>query len=89
MRLWLRVLVSTLEVVAPGPGTNGGEVVTMLEHQSEYTVRVMNRMMRGGVTAVEATLGRALPPLAHGEANMNTVITKRGVRPAVAPCSTS
>jgi hypothetical protein len=36
-----------------GPGTNGGEIVTMLESQSEYAVRVMTRMRRERVTAVE------------------------------------
>jgi cation diffusion facilitator CzcD-associated flavoprotein CzcO len=36
-----------------GPGTNGGEIVTMLESQSEYAVRVMKRMRRERVTAVE------------------------------------
>ena len=36
-----------------GPGTNGGEIVTMLESQSEYAVRVMKGMRREGVTAVE------------------------------------
>ena len=36
-----------------GPGTNGGEIVTMLESQSEYAVRVVQRMRRERVTAVE------------------------------------
>lgn len=36
-----------------GPGTNGGEIVTMLERQSEYAVRVMKRLARGDVTAVD------------------------------------
>jgi len=36
-----------------GPGTNGGEIVTMLESQSEYAVRAMKRMRREGLTAVE------------------------------------
>jgi cation diffusion facilitator CzcD-associated flavoprotein CzcO len=36
-----------------GPGTNGGEIVTMLEAQSQYAVRVMKRMTRERVTAVE------------------------------------
>jgi cation diffusion facilitator CzcD-associated flavoprotein CzcO len=36
-----------------GPGTNGGEIVTMLESQSEYAVRVVKRMRRERVTAVE------------------------------------
>ncbi len=48
-----------------GPGTNGGEIVWMLERQAEYAVRVVKRMMRTGATAVEVQrLGRALPPLA-------------------------
>ena len=36
-----------------GPGTNGGEIVWMLERQSEYAVRAMKRMMRTGATAIE------------------------------------
>jgi hypothetical protein len=36
-----------------GPGTNGGEIVTMLEAQAQYAVRAMKRMMRARVTAVE------------------------------------
>ena len=36
-----------------GPGTNGGEIVQMLERQTEFAVRVMKRMRREGVTAVE------------------------------------
>jgi cation diffusion facilitator CzcD-associated flavoprotein CzcO len=36
-----------------GPGTNGGEIVWMLERQSEYAVRTVRRMIRTGVTAVE------------------------------------
>jgi cation diffusion facilitator CzcD-associated flavoprotein CzcO len=36
-----------------GPGTNGGEIVTMLESQSEFAVRVVKRMRRERVTAVE------------------------------------
>ena len=36
-----------------GPGTNGGEIVTMLESQSEYAVRAMKRMRRERVTAIE------------------------------------
>jgi cation diffusion facilitator CzcD-associated flavoprotein CzcO len=32
-----------------GPGTNGGEIVTMLESQSEYAVRVAKRLMHGAV----------------------------------------
>ena len=36
-----------------GPGTNGGDIVSMLESQSEYAVRVMTRMTRERVTAVD------------------------------------
>jgi cation diffusion facilitator CzcD-associated flavoprotein CzcO len=36
-----------------GPGTNGGEIVWMLERQAEYAVRVVRRMTRTGATAVE------------------------------------
>jgi hypothetical protein len=36
-----------------GPGTNGGEIVTMLESQSEYAVRALRRMHRERVTAIE------------------------------------
>ena len=36
-----------------GPGTNGGEIVTMLESQSKYAVRAVKRMQRERVTAVE------------------------------------
>ena len=36
-----------------GPGTNGGEIVSMLERQAEYAVRAIKRMMRERVTAVE------------------------------------
>jgi len=36
-----------------GPGTNGGEIVWMLERQAEYAVRVVKRMRRTGATAVE------------------------------------
>src|SRR5205823_5710435 len=36
-----------------GPGTNGGEIVSMLESQAAYTVRAVKRMMRERVTAVE------------------------------------
>ena len=35
-----------------GPGTNSGEIVTMLESQSEYAVRVVKRMRRERITAV-------------------------------------
>jgi cation diffusion facilitator CzcD-associated flavoprotein CzcO len=40
-----------------GPGTNGGEIVTMLESQAEYAVRAVKRMMRERVTAVEVKPG--------------------------------
>jgi cation diffusion facilitator CzcD-associated flavoprotein CzcO len=36
-----------------GPGTNGGELVVMLESQAEFVVRAVKRMMRARVTAVE------------------------------------
>ena len=36
-----------------GPGTNGGEIVTMLEAQARYAVRGVKRMRREGVTAIE------------------------------------
>ena len=36
-----------------GPGTNGGEIVSNLERQSEYAVRVAKRLRREGVTSVE------------------------------------
>jgi cation diffusion facilitator CzcD-associated flavoprotein CzcO len=36
-----------------GPGTNGGEIVWMLERQAEYAVRALRRMERRGATAVE------------------------------------
>jgi len=36
-----------------GPGTNGGDIVLMLESQSEYVVRAVKRMIRRRVSAVE------------------------------------
>jgi cation diffusion facilitator CzcD-associated flavoprotein CzcO len=36
-----------------GPGTNGGELVIMLESQAEYAVRAVRRMTRRRVTAIE------------------------------------
>ncbi len=36
-----------------GPGTNGGEIVTMLEAQARYALRAVKRMRREGVTAIE------------------------------------
>ena len=36
-----------------GPGTNGGELVTMLESQADYAVRAVRRMVRERVTALE------------------------------------
>ena len=36
-----------------GPGTNGGELVSMLEAQAEYAVRSIKRMARRRVSAVE------------------------------------
>jgi cation diffusion facilitator CzcD-associated flavoprotein CzcO len=42
-----------------GPGTNGGELVSVLESQAEYAVRALKRMIRGRVTAVEVKPGFA------------------------------
>ena len=36
-----------------GPGTNGGEIVTMLEAQVKYARRAIRRMMRERVSAIE------------------------------------
>ena len=36
-----------------GPGTNGGDIVSMLEAQAKYAVRAVKRMMRQHVTAIE------------------------------------
>ena len=36
-----------------GPGTNGGELVSMLEAQGEYAVRALRRMQRQGLSAIE------------------------------------
>jgi cation diffusion facilitator CzcD-associated flavoprotein CzcO len=36
-----------------GPGTNGGDIVSMLEAQAQYVVRAIGRMQRERVTAVE------------------------------------
>jgi cation diffusion facilitator CzcD-associated flavoprotein CzcO len=36
-----------------GPGTNGGDIVMMLESQAEYVVRAVRRMIRQRVSAVE------------------------------------
>jgi cation diffusion facilitator CzcD-associated flavoprotein CzcO len=36
-----------------GPGTNGGDIVSMLEAQADYAVRAVKRMRRGRVTAIE------------------------------------
>ena len=36
-----------------GPGTNGGEIVWMLERQSEYAVRAIKRLIRTGSSAIE------------------------------------
>jgi hypothetical protein len=36
-----------------GPGTNGGDIVSMVEAQAKYAVRATRRMMRGRVTAIE------------------------------------
>jgi cation diffusion facilitator CzcD-associated flavoprotein CzcO len=40
-----------------GPGTNGGEIVTMLEAQADYAVRAVRRMKRERATAVEVKPG--------------------------------
>jgi hypothetical protein len=40
-----------------GPGTNGGEIVVMLESQAEYAVRAVKRMVRRGFTAIEVRPG--------------------------------
>jgi len=40
-----------------GPGTNGGEIVTMLEAQAQYAVRAIKRLRRGRVTAIEVRPG--------------------------------
>ncbi len=36
-----------------GPNTNGGEIISFLEHQSSYAVRAIRRMKREGLTAIE------------------------------------
>jgi cation diffusion facilitator CzcD-associated flavoprotein CzcO len=36
-----------------GPGTNGGELVSMFERQAEHVVRVAKRLRRGDIMAVE------------------------------------
>jgi cation diffusion facilitator CzcD-associated flavoprotein CzcO len=36
-----------------GPGTNGGDIVSMLEAQADFAVRAIRRMVRGRVTAIE------------------------------------
>jgi hypothetical protein len=36
-----------------GPGTNGGELVSMLEAQADYAVRAAKRMQRERVSAIE------------------------------------
>lgn len=38
-----------------GPGTNGGELVSMLEAQAEYAVRSVKRMRRERISAIEVT----------------------------------
>jgi cation diffusion facilitator CzcD-associated flavoprotein CzcO len=40
-----------------GPGTNGGDILTMLEGQAEYAVRAMKRMRRERVSAIEVKPG--------------------------------
>jgi cation diffusion facilitator CzcD-associated flavoprotein CzcO len=36
-----------------GPGTNGGEIVSMLESQAEYALRAIRRMISRRVTAID------------------------------------
>ena len=36
-----------------GPGTNGGEIMWMLERQAEYAVRVVRRLARSSIRSVE------------------------------------
>jgi cation diffusion facilitator CzcD-associated flavoprotein CzcO len=36
-----------------GPGTNGGDILTMLEAQADHAVRAIRRLRRERVTAVE------------------------------------
>ena len=36
-----------------GPGTNGGEIMWMLERQAEYAIRAIKRLRRSSVTAIE------------------------------------
>jgi len=54
-RAYLGITVPTFPnfFVLYGPGTNGGEIVTMLEAQAEYAVRAVLRMKRERVTAIE------------------------------------
>lgn len=54
-RAFLGITVPTFPnfFILYGPGTNGGEIVSMLERQSEYAVRAIRRMVREGVTAIE------------------------------------
>jgi cation diffusion facilitator CzcD-associated flavoprotein CzcO len=40
-----------------GPGTNGGDIVSMLEAQAKYAVRAVKRMIRERVTAIEVKAG--------------------------------
>ncbi|HVM63269.1 MAG TPA: NAD(P)/FAD-dependent oxidoreductase, partial [Acidimicrobiales bacterium] len=42
-----------------GPGTNGGEIVWMLERQAEWAVRAVRRLQRTGAAAVEVKRGCA------------------------------
>ena len=44
-----------------GPGTNGGEIALNLRNQAAYTLRVVKRMVREGVTAVEVKRSWADP----------------------------
>ena len=44
-----------------GPGTNGGEIALNLRNQAAYARRVVKRMVREGVTAVEVKRSWADP----------------------------
>jgi cation diffusion facilitator CzcD-associated flavoprotein CzcO len=44
-----------------GPGTNGGEIALNLRNQAAYALRVVKRMVREGVTAVEVKRSWADP----------------------------
>lgn len=54
-RAFLGITVPTFPnfFIMYGPGTNGGEIVSMLMHQADYIVGAVKRMMRQRVTAIE------------------------------------